>query len=201
MLRISRQAEFWGAVQAPGKTIDLGGPGPARFVDLDNDGVPELAHWATSQPEERFVPDPNLPPIVSEQTWRRTDEGFTPLDRRTVPTPFSTFVLFLRALESGQTALARSLVAAPAVYLKAQALKLGTYHAAKSWRASEPAPGERWAESMRFQYGTPPRLDKGIEVRMKEVEGHWLVDGLAPLGLGPSAAPVPKAPAGRKKTS
>jgi hypothetical protein len=195
MLRISRQAEFWGAIQAGTKTIDLGGPGPARLVDLDNDGVPELAHWATAEPDARFVADPNLPPLISERTWRRTDEGFKPLDRRTLPTPFSTFVLFLRALETGQTGLARSLVAQPSVYLKAQSLKLGAVRAPRSWRASEPAPGARWAESMRFQYGSPL---KGIEVRMKEVEGHWLVEGLTPLALGP--APPKPAPKGRKSS-
>lgn len=192
MLRISRQAEFWGAIQAGKRTIDLGGPGPARLVDLDNDGVPELVHWATAGPDARFVKHPNLPPLVSERTWRRTDDGFRLLDRRTVATPFSTFVMFLRALESGQVGLARSLVATPSIYVKAQGLKLGSYRAPASWRASEPAPGVRWAESMRFQYGTPPRLEKGIEVRMKEVEGHWLVEGLTPLSLGlPAPAPKP----------
>ncbi|MEP7029257.1 MAG: hypothetical protein ABI960_11735 [Candidatus Eisenbacteria bacterium] len=191
MLRLSRQGEFWGAVQYAGTSIDLGGPGQARLVDLDNDGVPELAQWATSEPDARFVPDMNLPPILSERIWRRTDAGFRLLEKRTVATPFTTFVLFLRALEGGQAALARSLAATPAIYAKALSLRLGAFHAAKSWRASEPAPGERWAESMRFQYGTPARLEHGLEVRMKEVEGHWLVAGLAPLALGPPTAGAP----------
>lgn len=189
LLRISRQAEFWGVVQAG---IDLGGPGPSRLVDLDNDGIPELANWATAEPDPRFVKDPNLPPLLSERLWRRTEEGFQLLDRRTVATPFSTFVLFLRALESGQTALARSLSATPAVLAKAQALRLGRFRAPGSWRASEPAPEARWADAMRFQYGVPPRLDKGLEVRLKEVEGHWLVAGLTPLALGGPGARAAK---------
>ena len=200
MLRMSRQADFWGAVQTGTKTIDLGGPGPSRFVDLDNDGVPELVHWGESVPDARFVQDPNLPKLLSERTYRRSDEGFRLLDRRTVQTPFSTFVLFLRALESGQTSLARSLVTTPAVYTKAQALKLGTFVAKGSWRASEPAHGTRWPESMRFQYGTPPRLGKGLEVRLKEVEGHWLIDALTELKLGPESATAPRpVPAPGKK--
>lgn len=192
MLRISRTAEFWGAVQTVNKTIDLGGPGPSRFVDLDNDGVPELTHWAVSTPDPRFAANSNLPPILSERTWRRTERGFELLDRRTVPTPFSTFVLFLKALEGGEVGLARSLVATPAVYTKAVALKLGTFRAPGAWRAAEPAPGERWAASMRFAYGQPPRLDKAIEVRMKEVEGHWLVDALTPLSVAPGPVTAPK---------
>jgi hypothetical protein len=195
MLRISRQAEFWGAVQSENRRpIDLGGPGPSQFVDLDNDGVPEFIHWATSQPDPRFVKNTNLPPILSERTWRRTEEGFQLLDRRTVPTPFSTFVLFLRALENGEAGIARSLVTTPALYVKAQSLlKLGTFRAPSSWRAAEPAPGTRWAETMRFEYGQPPRLDKALDVRMKEIEGHWLVDGLTSLGSGAPTAPAPKA--------
>jgi len=201
MLRMSRKADFWGGVQTGTETIDLGGSGPSRFVDLDNDGIPELVHWAESEPDARFVRDPNLPTLLSERTYRRTDKGFVLLDRRTVQTPYSTLVLFLRALETGQTGLARSLVTKPALYTKAQALKLGTFTAKSSWRASEPAPGERWSASMRFQYGTPPRLDKGLEVRLKEVEGHWLIDGLTELKLGPEAATAPKpVPAPGKKT-
>ena len=192
MLRMSRKADFWGAVQYGDKTIDLGGPGPSRFVDLDNDGVPELVHWAESEPDARFVKDPNLPTLLSERTYRRTDEGFRLLDRRTVQTPYSTFVLFLRALETGQASLAQSLVSTPGVYSKAVSLKLGTYKAKGSWRASEPAPGERWSDSMRFQYGTPPRLDKGLEVGLKEVEGHWLIDNLTALKLGPESATAPR---------
>ncbi len=193
MLRLSRRAEFWGAVQYAGRSIDLTGPGVARLVDLDNDGVAELVQWVTSEADERFVHDTNLPPVLSERIWRRTDDGFRLLDRRTVATPFATFELFLRALEGGQSALARSLASTPAVYAKAVALRLGSFHAPKSWRASEPAPGAHWAESMRFQYGAPSLLDKGIEVRMKEVEGHWQVAGLAPLALGPPRASAPGA--------
>jgi hypothetical protein len=188
-------------VQTGTKTIDLGGPGPSRFVDLDNDGVPELVHWAESEPDARFIKDPNLPTLLSERTYRRADNGFQLLDRRTVQTPYSTFVLFLRALETGQAGLARSLVSTPALYTKAQTLKLGTYTTKASWRASEAAPGQRWAESMRFQYGTPPRFDKGLEVRLKEVEGHWLIDGLTELKLGAESATAPKpVPAPGKKT-
>jgi hypothetical protein len=201
MLRMSRKADFWGAVQAGNKTIDLGGSGPSRFVDLDNDGVPELVHWADADQDERFVRDPNLPALISERIFRRTDEGFRLLDRRTVQTPFSTFVLFLRALENGQTALARSLAATPAVLAKAQALRLGTFSAKGSWRASEPAPGARWADSMRFQYGSPQRADKGLEVHLKESEGHWLIDGLTSLSLAPGQAPAPRpVPAPGKRT-
>jgi hypothetical protein len=199
MLRISKSADFWGAIQAGRSTIDLGGSGTSRFVDLDNDGVPELVHWTDAEGDERFVKDRNLPVVLSERIWRRTDEGFRLLDRRTVATPFATFVLFLRALTNGQTALARSLTSSQAVYTKAQTLKLGTYSAKDSWRASEPAPGVRWAQSIRFEYGKPP---KGIEVRMKQVEGHWLVDALTPLALGPNQATAPKpVPAPGKKAT
>src|SRR5690348_3260466 len=136
MLRMSKNADFWGAVQTGRKTIDLGGPGVSKFVDLDNDGVPEFVHWTDAELDERFVKDRNLPPLLSERTWRRTDEGFQLLDRRTVPTPFATYVLFLRALSNGSTALARSLTATQEVYTKAQTLKLGTFATKDSWRAA-----------------------------------------------------------------
>ena len=52
---------------------------------------------------------------------------------------------------------------------------------------------------MNFQYGVPPHLDKEIEVRLKEVEGHWLIDGLTPLTTVGTAAPKPVPAPGTKK--
>jgi hypothetical protein len=203
MLRMSRKADFWGVIQMGRKDLDLGGPGTARFVDLDNDPFPELVHWGTSAPDPRFVVDVNLPPLLSEQIWRRADTGFELLDRHTVATPFATFVLFLRALESGQTQLARSLVATPAILTRARTLKLGMFHAAGSWRAIEFPQGGRWHDWMRFQYGTPPRLDRVVEIRLKEVEGHWVIDKLEAVGGPPAGAPAgtkPKATTGSDKS-
>jgi hypothetical protein len=176
MLRMSRNADFWGAVQYGRKSFSLGGPGPARFVDLNGDGTPELVNWVKSDVDPRFIPDANLPPLLLEQTWQREDDGFAPLDRRSLPTPFATFVLFLRALGAGQAALARSLCNGPVPYAEAVRLKLGLVTAKNSWHVGETPNPEPWRSDFAFGYGTPGHLDKELRVILRPVSGHWLID-------------------------
>jgi hypothetical protein len=178
MLRLSRKADFWGAVQYGKKSFALGGPGPARFVDLNSDGTPELVNWAKVDPDPRFIPDSNLPPLLLEQTWEHSDEGFMPLDRRTFPTPFATFVLFLRALGSGQLGLARSLCTSAEPFTTAQRLKIGLVTAKNSWHVGETPNPEPWRSDFAMGYGTPGHLDKELRVVLRQVEGHWLVDAI-----------------------
>ncbi len=191
MLRLSRNADFWGAVQYGKKSFSLGGPGPARFVDLNGDGVPELVNWSVSPPDPRFVADQFLPPLLAESSWMRTDDGFAPLDHRTLPTPFATWVLFLRALTGGQTALARSLCATPEPMLSAQRLKLGLVSAKNSWHVGETPNPDPWRERFAFGYGTPGRREHECRVELTEVQGHWLIASIkAPrVSVPPGATP------------
>jgi hypothetical protein len=187
-LRMSRLGDFWGVIQYGRRAVDLGGRGPARLVDLNDDAIPELASWVESAPDPRFVVDPHLPPLLSERLWQRTDSGFVLFDRRTVPTPFATFVLFLRALTAGETATARALVATPAVLTRARALGLGTVRAKGSWQALQSPTVDRWNHRMSFLYGTP-RRNKGLEVRMRFDDGHWRIESLQSRALNPAGTP------------
>ena len=189
MLRLSRQADFWGAVQYGKKSFSLGGPGPARFVDLNGDGVPELVNWVVSDPDPRFVHDANLPPLLLEQTWIREDDGFSPLDRRSVPTPFATFVLFLRALEAGQAALARSLCTSPLPYTEAVRLKLGLVTAKGSFHVGETPNPEPWRHDFAIGFGTPGHHDRELRVILRQVEGHWLIDAVRSPKVPAQAVP------------
>jgi len=190
MLRISRLADFWGVIQWGRKDVDLGGRGPARFVDLNDDATPELVNWVESAPDPRFVVDPHLPQILSERLWQRTDSGFVLFDRRTVPTPFATWVLFLRSLAAGETATARALVATPAVLARARALGLGAVTAAQSWQVLESPLADRWNQRMSFRYGAPER-DRGLDVRMKFDDGHWTIESLDSREINRAAPPAP----------
>jgi hypothetical protein len=193
LLRLSRNADFWGIVQYDRNSIDLGGAGPADFVDLNHDGIPELVAVIPSAPDPRFVVDRNLPPILSHRVWYRTVPGFVPLERQTLATPFATFVLFLRALEAGEPAAVRGLAATPAVAARAQALRLGTFKAPGSWRVEEPPDGDRWDERLNLSYGVPPTLDHRLEVSMEFRDGRWVVGKLvvpvAPAGAGAQPPP------------
>jgi hypothetical protein len=191
MLRISRLADFWGVIQWGRKDVDLGGRGPARFIDINEDATPEIVNWVESVPDPRFVVDPHLPQILSERLWQRTDTGFVLFDRRTMPTPFATWVLFLRALTAGETATTRALVATPAVLARARTLGLGAVHADQSWQVLESPAIDRWNQRMSFLYGAPQR-NRGLDVRMKFHDGHWAIESIESRAINP-AAPVPPA--------
>jgi hypothetical protein len=180
-LRLSRQADFWGVIQAGRQSLDLGGSGPARLVDLNHDAVPEVVAWVESAPDPRFENSADLPPVLSERIWARRNDGFQLLDRRTVPGPFATFVLFLRALENAEFAVARTLAMNAAVVTRARALRLGSFREPASWRYVRPLEEQTWRDRMRFRYGRPHRPTAAIEVRMKVVEGHWLIEGIESL--------------------
>ncbi|MEO6463037.1 MAG: hypothetical protein ABIP29_08160, partial [Candidatus Eisenbacteria bacterium] len=188
LLRLAPNAQVWSVIQYGRRGVDLGGRGPARFVDLNNDALPELVSWTEAPPEPRFVVDSRLPPLLSERLWQRTDSGFALFDRRTVPTPFATWVLFLRALGAGETVAARALVTAPAVVTRARALGLGAVRAKGSWQVLDSPPGDRWNQRMTFLYGTP-KPTKGLEVGMKFVDGHWLLERIESRPRNP-APPV-----------
>jgi hypothetical protein len=178
LLRMSRQADFWGVIQSGRKDVDLGGPGASRLVDLNGDGVPEIVNYSESPPDPRFVVNHSLPPLFSERVWERRDDGFQLLDRRTLASPFATFVLFLRALELRNVSVARELAATQAIVTKAQNLRLGTYAAPKSWIAVETPSGGPWNRTMRFAYGNPGAPGRGVEVGCKFTDGHWVIDKL-----------------------
>ena len=113
----------WEPVQAGVGSIDLGGQGSARFADLDHDGIPEIVSWVAGVSDSLFVPCRELgcPKLITERTFV-LQRAFELYDQRTVATPFAAFVLFVRALTSGQLPLAQSLVTSPAVLAKAREL-------------------------------------------------------------------------------
>ena len=132
--------------------------------------------------------DPHLPPLLSERLWQRTDTGFVMFDRRTVPTPFATWVLFLRSLTAGEAATARALVASPAVLARARTLGLGAVAAKESWQVLQAAETDRWNQRLSFLYGTP-RRNRGLEVLMSFHDGHWAIASIQARALNPAAAP------------
>jgi hypothetical protein len=195
LLRMTPNAAAWGVVQFGRRHVDLGGPGPARLVDLNDDAIPELVSWVESAPDPRFVADVHLPPVLSERLWQRTDSGFVLFDRRTVPTPFATWVQFLRALGGGDTATARALAATPSVLTRARALGLGAVRAKDSWQMLQAPEGDRWNQRMTFLYGAPNRT-RGLEVQTKFTDGHWRIERIEARTAAPPAAPATPAPAG-----
>jgi hypothetical protein len=206
-MRMVATGAGWEPVQAGVGSIDLGGKGTARFADLDRDGIPEIISWVAGVQDSLFVPchDVGCPDLITERTFV-LERGYELYDQRTVATPFAAFVLFVRALTSGQTALAQSLVTAPAVLAKARELGFTRFHQPGVFRATPPRGGTRWPDRLRFEYGPRGVFDTFLEVRFASQQGHWLIDEIVVLKSG--AAPADSSsrsrtgtPASRPKAS
>ena len=190
----------WEPVQAGVGSLDLGGKGTARFADLDHDGIPEIVSWVDGVPDSMFAPCHELgcPQLITERMFA-LERGYELYDQRTVATPFATLVLFMRALHSGQTALAQSLTTGPSVMNKARELGFARVRRPGVFRATPPRGNTRWPDRLRFEYGPQGVFDTYLEMRFAIDQGHWLLDEIVVLKSGitseDSTSAPPKQPA------
>jgi len=111
LLRLNETATFWLLIQYEGSGgPELGGPGQATWVDIDNTGAPELMTWTRIEPDSTFSECAACPHLLRERLYVERPDGFEEYDRRLLPSPYAAFTLFIRMLQNrDQTAAARLL--------------------------------------------------------------------------------------------
>src|SRR5262249_22133013 len=124
-----------------------------------------------------------------------TREGMQPFDMRVMPSPYSTFTLFVRLLSDGNRAAAARLLRDPARVTEAIAAGWGERRRAKAWvleyREEERWP--RWLEFVEHRAGGDTRY----VVHFEQSAGRWIISdwviphrkGQAPAGADSAAAP------------
>src|SRR5262245_6006561 len=122
LARMDPNGNYWDLIQYEGNGPYLGGVGDASWVDLYQDGIPELATWVRTANDSMFSECPECPRLVTETTWVRRHSGFEGLEQRIVPTPYATFSFFVHLLVGGQKSAAARLLARPAKVDSAVAL-------------------------------------------------------------------------------
>ncbi len=175
LLRMGASGLFWTAPQYPGYGPEMGGRGDAAFVDLNNDGVPELVTWTRAPSDSLFNECRDCPGLLDEHTWAEREEGFELQETRLVPSAFANFVAFIRMLREGNRAAAARLLADPSKLNEAIALgwdKGGNRRGL--WEVVNTEPDETWPHWIVVKLHRPGDV-KSWAVHFVVKEGRWVI--------------------------
>jgi hypothetical protein len=175
LLRLNETGHFWNLVQYEGHGPELGQQGDAFLVDLNGDNVPEVVSWVRAGVDSTFEECRGCPHLISERIFTVREAGYSLHDSRLLPSPYASFVLFIRLLREKNRAAASRLLKNPAKLDQAIALGWGASTSKSAWKleyAEEGQPWPRWL-AMRFTGGKGRPL---YIVRFTMLEGRWIID-------------------------
>lgn len=179
LFRLGPTAGYWDMFQFPEENPELAGAGEAAWVDINNDGRPELVAWMRARNDSIFEACLSCPYIIHEMTYTESRDGLRLHDRRVMPSPYATFTLFVRLLGEGNRAAAARLLKDPARMEEARALGWGERLRAGVWKL-EYAEEERWPRWLAFLHHGP-KGDQRYIVHFELKEGRWIIsDWLKP---------------------
>ena len=177
-LRLNPNGFYWNIVQHEGNAPDLGRRGEAFWVDANGDRVPEIVSWTRGPADSSFEECAGCPHLIIEKIFVRHEEGFELHDSRLLPSPYSSFVLFIRLLREQNRDAARRLLKHPAKL--EEALALGWGAARGIWRLEYAEPDEAWPRwlALRFQDRKGRRF---YSVHFTMRDARWIIDNWAPV--------------------
>lgn len=198
MLRLSPGGSVWGIQQDEERYPLLGEPGEAAWLDLNQDGFPELVTWTRHPTDSLFTECSDCPKLLTERTYIESGEGFEMQDERLLPTPYATLVYFVRLLIDGRLAQAEKLVRDPARVREAVAQGWNQRRVHNPWYVESHEPGEAWPRRLALRFVGPQGV-KRYDVIFAQSEGHWIIDNWlephAVTGHYPSVTTRPVTPA------
>jgi hypothetical protein len=201
LLRLIADGRYWSLVQYRGNGPDLSPGGEAAWVDINTDDRPELVAWVRAENDTLFESCRNCPAILHEFIYTESEAGFDLHDMRVLPSPYSTFTLFIRLLADGNRAAAARLLKDPQRIDEAIAAGWGSRRRARAW-SLEYAEDTRWPRWLAFLHHGP-RGDRRYIVRFEQRDGRWILsDWVVPRRPDPArrdsvrVAPAPSAPGG-----
>jgi len=160
LLRMSEDGYFWNLIQYPGNGPHLGHKGSVAFVDVNHDDQPEIAVWDEANPDSTFETCEGCPTMTSESIFVERSHGFELLDSRLLPTPISTFMLFVRMLRLGDSRAASQMLEDPAKVKDALASGWDKGRERGTWKLEAIEPGEVWPRWLRLSHKTPQGLKR-----------------------------------------
>ncbi len=194
LFRLSGEGYYWRADQYEGVGPDLGDALEAGFMDINRDGRPELLAWAKAVPETLFEACSGCPSLLTERVYTGTQAGFELDDSRLMPTPYSTWVLFIRLLRQQNRVAAARLLEDPAKLDRAIGLGWAEGRGRGLWKVEYVEPDRPWPRWLAVKFRAPKGEQRWI-VHFTQKEGRWVIKewrsneprGTAPLA--PAAAP------------
>jgi hypothetical protein len=189
LFRLNAAASAWNMIQDPDQGPELAGAGEAAWADINADRRPELVAWVRAENDTLFESCLSCPYIIQEHTYTESLAGMRLHDLRLLPSPYSTFTLFVRQLAEGHRAAAARLLRDPGRVDEAVAAGWGSRQRAKAWKL-EYAEEERWPRWLAFLH-RGPRGDQRYIVHFELKEGRWIIrDWLKPRPAGTSVSPA-----------
>jgi hypothetical protein len=193
LFRLGNDGGYWNLQQYPGDGPDMLGGGEAAWVDINNDLRPELVAWLKAKNDSLFDACLDCPSIIHEYTFTESESGFSLHDLRVLPSPYSTFTLFIRLLSEGNRTAAARLLHDPSRIAEAVADGWGSRRRAKAW-VLEYGEETRWPRWLEFLHHGP-RGDKRFVVHFEQLDGRWIISDWVVPHLPNQADVAPKTPA------
>ena len=172
----------------------LGEPGQAMWADLNGDGRPEVVAWLRTPTDSLFRECSDCTHLMVERTLVEGRDGFEYFDQRLLPSPYASFVAFVRMLHDRNLAGARRLLDQPARLADAVALGFGQQKGPGTWSVEYGEPGEAWPRWIELRFDGPHGVKRYV-VHFAMHDGHWLIhDWLEPRPVASGAAVRPTGP-------
>jgi len=194
LFRLSSKGLFWTIAQYEDSGYKLSHTGSVSWADVNGDLKPELLAWIPGEEDSMFEECSGCPKLINELLFAERPNGFKLQDTRIVPSPYSTFALFIRMLTEGSRAQAARLLTDPKMIDRAIAAGWATRRN-HLWKVESAEPGTAWPEWLYMRYrGTPQRA---YMVNFDISHGRWLIRDWAERHLervdAPPVSPGPGA--------
>jgi hypothetical protein len=174
LLRLDPTGTYWNLLQHESNGPDLGAGGQAFWNELNGDDRPEIVAWVRARSDSGFEECTGCPGLISENVFTERETGFDLFDSRLLPSPYSTFMLFVRLLRDRNRAAAARLVQNPAQVDQALALGWGAPARAGGWKLEYVEPRQAWPRwlALRHAAGAGSRL---FTVHFTLKDGRWII--------------------------
>jgi hypothetical protein len=174
LLRLDSQGYYWRADQYEGYGPDLSDAIDAGFMDINRDGRPELLAWAKAEPESLFEACKGCPTLLTERLYTLAQQGYELDDSRVLPTPYSTFALFIRLVRQQNRVAAARLLMDPAKLDQAIALGWAGGRGRGLWRVDRVETDRAWPTWLAVRFRAPKGEQRWI-VHFTQKEGRWVI--------------------------
>jgi hypothetical protein len=174
LLRLSPDGLLWNLAQYENNGPALGSRGQAFWTDINGDERPEIVSWIRSPSDSGFTECPGCPSLVQELIFTERERGFELHDSRLLPTPYSSFMLFVRLLRDRNRAAAARLVEKPADVDAAIAAGWGSRAKGVTWSLEYAEPDQPWPRWLGMKLHSVAG-DRRYVVHFTQREGRWII--------------------------
>lgn len=186
-LRLSPEGFVWNLVQYEGHGPELGAGGDVAFIDINQDGAPEMIHTQRVEPDSFLVLERGTPQLMQEHVFTERPEGFVPHDARVLPGPIATLRLFALTLMANDREGTARLIADRSRLDEAYATGWGRTRVRGAWTVEYGEERQPWPEWLALKVhgdGGPRRWIFHFVIR----DGRWVIRDWKPVVVGRNPA-------------